>query len=87
MFFPFCRIDDIEVVQSPLSKDGFTTVHFEQPDEIYCFKTLDVVVPSYRVSGLVGFTPDEVSYLVQFCSHVSHLLIKYAQIPGGVNNA
>ena len=87
VFFPFCTYKDIEVAQSPLSKDGFTTVHFEQPDEIYCFKTVDVLIPTYAVSGIIGFTSDEVAELVSFCQQMSHLLLKYAKVPGGINNA
>lgn len=82
MFYPFCRFEDIEVVQSPLSKDGFTTVHFEQPDEVYCFKTLDVQVLTYTTSGIVGFTKNEVAMLVQFCQQMAHVLLKYAKVQG-----
>lgn len=87
MFYPFCRFEDIEVVQSPLSKDGFTTVHFEQPDEVYCFKTLDVQVPTYTTSSIVGFTKNEVVMLVQFCQQMAHVLLKYAKVQGGIDNA
>lgn len=47
MFYPYCVINDsIEVVHTPLTKDGKTMVHFEEPDEIVGFKTLDCMIPS-----------------------------------------
>ena len=42
MYYPYCTMyDKIEVVHTPLSSDGFVTVHFEEPDAIYGFKEVD----------------------------------------------
>lgn len=91
MFYPFCEIctddGDIAVVQSPLTKDGHTVVHFEKPDSVYGFKTVEITVPDYIIGNRIGFTDDELSSLLQFTQNTAHLLLKYAQIPGGVNEA
>lgn len=86
MYYPYCTIQEsIEVVHTPL-KNGYTTVHFEKPDKIYGFKTLDCVIPSYRVNNIVGFSDTEVSELVTFCRNNASLLLKYAS-EGGIANA
>ena len=83
MFYPYCVLgEDIEVVQTPLNKQGITVVHFEKPDPIFCFKTLDCTVPYYIVSGIVGFTNDEVADLVDFCRNNSGLLLLGARTEG-----
>lgn len=49
MYYHYCTIgNDLEVVHTPML-DGYTTVHFEKPDELYYFKTLDCVIPGYTV--------------------------------------
>lgn len=86
MYYHYCTImESIEVVHTPL-KNGYTTVHFEKPDKIYGFKTLDCVIPSYRVNNIVGFSDTEVSELVTFCRNNASLLLKYAR-EGGIANA
>lgn len=66
MFYPYCTIKNrIEVCHSPL-ENGYVTVHFEEPDEIYGFKELNVVLPGYTVVSRVGFTDVEVSSLIDF---------------------
>lgn len=87
MFLPYCTINDsIEVVHTPLTSDGKTLVHFEEPDEVVGFKTLDCLIPSYSISNIVGFSQDEINFLVDFCKHNAHLLIEYAS-KGGIANA
>ena len=87
MFYPYCTIgEDIEVVHTPLDETGHTLVHIEIPDAKYCFKTMDCLIPSYRVSNIVGMTDDEVAYYVEFCRRHAHLLLKYAST-GGIANA
>ena len=86
MFYHYCTIgEDIEVSHTPLNKDGSTLVHIEVPDERYCFKTLDCLIPSYRVSNIVGMSDNEVAYYVDFCRRHAHLLLKYASLGGIVN--
>lgn len=87
MYMPFCKINDIEVVHTPLDERGVTTVRYEQPDRLFGFKVLVLTVPEYVIVDRVGFTDDEVSYLIQFAVDLSPLLVKYAGIEGGVNNA
>ena len=86
MFYPYCTINDsVEVVHTPLH-DGKTMVHFEEPDEILGFKTLDCLIPSYQISNIYGFSQEEINFLVQFCKSNAHLLIEYAS-KGGIANA
>lgn len=90
MYYPYCTIGymqggEIEVIHTPY-KNGCTVVHFEQPDAVYCFKTLDVVIPSYKITSRVGFNDDEVAQLIEFCKNNASLLIKYSQ-EGGIANA
>lgn len=87
MFYPYCVINDsIEVVHTPLTKDGKTMVHFEEPDEIVGFKTLDCMIPSYQVSNIIGFNQEEINFLVHFCKCNAHLLLEYAG-KGGIAKA
>lgn len=87
MFMPYCTIgDDIEVVHTPLDKTGHTLVHIEIPDAKYCFRTMDCLIPSYRVSNIVGMSDDEVAYYVEFCKRNAGLLLTYAD-KGGIANA
>lgn len=86
MYYHYCTIgNDLEVVHTPLL-NGYTTVHFEKPDELYCFKTLDCVIPGYTVAECIGFTKEEMEYLIDFCKHNAHLLLKYTA-EGGIENA
>lgn len=86
MYYPYCTImESIEVVHTPLV-NGCTTVHFQKPDPMYSYKTLDCVLPEYKVTNVVGFTDVEVSELVDFCRNNASLLLKYAK-EGGIANA
>lgn len=87
MFYPYCTIgNDIEVVHTPLDESGYTLVHIEIPDEEYCFKTMDCLISSYKVSNVVGMSDEEVEEFVDFCQIHAHLLLKYAST-GGIANA
>lgn len=87
MFYPYCTIgNDIEVVHTPLDESGYTLVHIEIPDEECCFKTMDCLIPSYKVSNVVGMSDEEVEEFVDFCHRHAHLLLKYASI-GGIANS
>lgn len=86
MYYPYCTIgESIEVVHTPL-KDGKTMVHIEEPDEVVGFKTLDCIIPGYTISNIIGFSQEEVNFLVQFCRNNAHLLLEYAG-KGGIANA
>lgn len=87
MYYPYCTMyDKIEVVHTPLSSDGFVTVHFEEPDTIYGFKELDCLIPTYRISNIVGFSDTEASALVDFCIKNSEIILSVAK-QGGIANA
>lgn len=87
MRYHYCTIlDNIEVTQTPLDKLGQTIVHIEIPDEKYCFKTLDCIVPSFNVGGVVGLTDEEVAFWVTFCRHNASALLHSAK-QGGIANA
>lgn len=87
MLMPYCTIgNDVEVTHTPLDATGHTLVHIEVPDEVYCFKVMECLIPSYKVSGVVGMTDAEINYYVDFCKHNAHLLLKYAK-EGGIANA
>lgn len=87
MFYPYCTIDDcIEVVHTPLNEKGQTLVHIEIPDDVYCFKTMDCLVPTYNVSNVVGLTNEEINFWVEFCKHNASMLINCAK-QGGIANA
>lgn len=61
-------------------------MHIEEPSDIYCFKTMDCLIPTYVVSNVIGFTPDEVAYWVDFCRHNAGILLNCAK-QGGIANA
>lgn len=87
MFYPYCIIDEkISVVHTPLNRDNSVVVHFEEPDEIYGFKTMDCMIPSYRVSNIIGFSEQEVRELVTFCRHNAGIILNVAR-QGGIANA
>ena len=87
MFYHYCTIgEDIEVVHTPLNNKGQTLVHIEIPDPKYCFRTMDCLIPTYRVSNIVGMKDDEIAFYVEFCKRNAHLLLKYAAL-GGIANA
>ena len=86
MFYHYSTIlDEIEVVHTPL-ENGHTLVRVEKPDEVYGFKSAECLIPSYKVSNVVGFTDEELVMFVQFCKNNAHLLLKYAE-EGGIANA
>ena len=79
MFMTYCTIgNDIEVVQTPLDKTGHTLVRIEVPDEVYCFKTMQCLIPSYELSDVYGMTDEEIERYLQFCKNNADLLLKYA---------
>lgn len=85
MFYPYCTINNsIEVVHTPLNNNK-TLVHFEEPDAIVGFKTLDCIIPGYQISNITGFSQEEINFLVQFCRNNAHLLLEYAS-KGGIAN-
>lgn len=87
MFYPYCIVnDEIEVVHTPLNDRGQTLVHIEQPDEVYGFKTLDCLIPTYTVTNIIGFTQEEVSFWVDFCMNNAGCLLN-AAAQGGIANA
>lgn len=47
---------------------------------------MDCLIPSYKVSNVVGMSDEEVEEFVDFCHRHAHLLLKYASI-GGIANA
>lgn len=87
MFMPYCTIGNgIEVTHTPLDATGHTLVHIEVPDEVFCFKVMECLIPSYKVGGVIGMTDEEVKYYVDFCKHNAGSLLKYAK-EGGIANA
>lgn len=87
MFYPYCTIfDRIEVCHTPRNKNGCVLVHFEEPDAVYGFKTLEVTIPGYNISSRVGFSDDEVAFLIDFSMHNAGIIMN-ASIQGGVANA
>ena len=50
-------------------------MHIEEPSDIYCFKTMDCLIPTYVVSNVIGFTPDEVASWVDFCKRNASILL------------
>ena len=87
MFYPYCTVNEkTEIVHTPLNSAGQTLVHIEEPSDIYCFKTMDCLIPTYVVSNVIGFTSDEVAYWVEFCRHNAGILLNCAK-QGGIANA
>lgn len=86
MFYPYMTLGDLtEVIHTEWNGKN-TTVRFEKPDEVFCFKTLDCTVPGYNVSNIIGFTKEEVQALINYCQDNSDLLVKYSKC-GGISNA
>jgi hypothetical protein len=77
--------NDIEVSHTPLENNS-TTVHIEIPDEKYCFKIFECILPSYQIVNRYGLTDEEIKYYLQYCRNNAHLLLQYAKL-GGVENA
>ena len=90
MYYQYCEIGhkdgNICVAHTPVNNEGFVSVNFEQPDAVYGFKTLDCVIPSYRVFNVVGFSQEEVSSLINFCVNNSAIILS-AATKGGIANA
>ena len=86
MFYPYCTVNETEIVHTPLNSAGQTLVHIEEPSDIYCFKTMDCLIPTYVVSNVIGFTREEVSGWVDFCRHNAGILLNCAK-QGGIANA
>lgn len=85
MFYPYATIgDDLEVCHSKLVNNS-VVVHFEQPDEKFCFKVLECVLPSYKITKRVGFTNAEVKNLMTFCRNNSSLILTFAKSGGAMN--
>lgn len=83
MFYHYCTLEEnIEVMHTPLDETGHTLVHIEIPDEKYCFRQMDCLVPSFKVTNVVGISKEEVDKYVQFCRYNAHLLLKYAKCGG-----
>lgn len=86
MLLPYVTIgNDFEVTHTEWNGES-TTVHFELPDEVYGFKTLDCKIPSYELSGIYGFTQKEIDWCLDFCRRNAHLLIRYSKV-GGIAKA
>ena len=46
---------------------------------------MDCLIPTYVVSNVIGFTPDEVAYWVEFCRHNAGILLNCAKQGGAAN--
>ena len=77
MFSHYCTIDeDIEVMSKKVNETGQILVHIEIPDEKYCFRQMDCLVPTYEVTNVVGMTEEEIDKYVNFCKSNAHLLLE-----------
>lgn len=85
MFIPYCTYYNEIGVGHTKWNGEFTVVHFEQPDEIYGFKTMDCTIPYYKVSNITGFSEQEVTELVDFCRNNAPLIIPASKV-GGIQN-
>lgn len=80
MLYHYCTLEeDIEVMYTPLDKTGHIRVHIEIPDEKYCFRQIDCLVPSFEVTNVVGMSDEEVDKYKKFCKSNAHLLLEYAK--------
>lgn len=86
MWYPFCKVEDINIKQTPMTRDGHTTVHFEKHNSV-CKKEMQIRIPGYEVSGVRGFSRDEIDFCMELARDLAASLLKYARVPGGINNA
>ncbi len=86
MFIPYCTIgEDIEVAHTPIENEH-TKVRIEIPDEKYCFKVFECIIPGYEIVTDYGLNEIEKSELLKFCEKNAHLILYYAA-NGGICNA
>lgn len=87
MLIPYMEFDDNTIVtHNKPNKLGKVTVHIETPDNIFCFKTCDILLPDITIEDRYGFTDEEMANWVRFCKNNSERIIYYAN-RGGIANA
>lgn len=78
--------DGTEIVHSEMKPDGRVKVYVEKPDAQDCFHHMTCFLPGYQLEDIVGFSDDEVKYLVSIIESTAHLILRFSQT-GGFDNA
>lgn len=61
---PYCTIDeDFEVTNT---RGPHKIVHYEKPDEVYCFKIAEIDLDKMLVIKREGFSDSEIAWILEF---------------------
>lgn len=85
-WYHFCKVEDIEIKQTPMTRDGHTTVHFDKHSGAEK-KEMQIRIPGYEISEVAGFSQDEIDFCMKLARDLAASLLKYARVPGGINKA
>ena len=78
--------DETSVVHTWTDIEDEIKIYFEQPDDEYFFKYLEIKLTTLETLQVNGFTDDEVDNLIRFAINNHNLIVKYAKV-GGVMSA
>lgn len=82
MMYPFLTLpDETEIVHSEF-KNNEVKVYVEKPDEKDCFHYMTCYLPSYKVTDVYGFTPDEVNKYLDTIQSTAHLIMEFSKVGG-----
>lgn len=89
MMYQFMTLgDNTEVAHSDTYFENGTEivkVYFEKP--VYGgFHSAECYLPSYEWKNIEGFSPEEISFFLEYLQSVSHIIIRLAR-EGGFDNA
>ena len=85
-YVPYMTLwDETAVVHTCGEDEREIKVYFEQPDEEFFFKYLELKLYSLDIIKKHGFTNDEVEKLLEFSKNNSDLIMEYAKVGGAAN--
>lgn len=83
MFVPYMTIGEMEITHSLAQNDDDNVqVLFEQPDDIYFFKTALVDINRMFILKREGFSDEEMSELIRFCRNNKDSILHYSKHGG-----
>lgn len=88
MMYPFITLEDnTEITHSEKLSNGEVKVYIETPDVKDGFHNLTCYIPSYSVTDVSGYSPEEVDSWISLIKNNSHLIMEYSEKGGLVNAA
>ena len=87
MMYPFMTLeDDTEIVHSEMRDDGTVKVYIETPDERYCFRHAECILPGYEWKDIYQYNDTEIRYFEEIIRSTAHLIMEFSK-EGGFENA